>query len=75
MLKKQNMLLIWNSILKVVNIFSQSKNPNTILWLIETLYMASKKYNPKEVVSDNRFKKELHDLLNEKLLFMSFWIS
>ena len=75
MLKKQNMLLIWNSILKVVNIFSQSKNPNTILWLIETLYMASKKYNPKEIVSDNRFKKELHDLLNEKLLFMSFWIS
>ncbi|EGR29985.1 n-terminal domain protein [Ichthyophthirius multifiliis] len=74
-LKKEKLLLLWGSILKIANIFINSKNPNTVTWLVELLFMASKKYNPKEIISDSKFKKELHDLLNEKLLFMSFWVS
>lgn len=27
--------------------FALTKNPNTVLWLLETVYLLSKKYSPK----------------------------
>jgi hypothetical protein len=45
------------------------------MWMLDLLYMLSEKYSPKEIIGDNNFKKELHDLTNEKLSFLSGWVS
>lgn len=45
------------------------------MWAIDLLYMLSEKYSPKEILNDNKFKKDLHDLINEKLTFLSGWIA
>jgi len=45
------------------------------MWAIDLLYMLSEKYSPKEILNDNKFKKDLHDLTNEKLTFLSGWIA
>ena len=45
------------------------------MWMLDLLYMLSEKYSPKEIISDNDFKKELHDLINEKLSFLSGWVA
>lgn len=74
-LKKENLLALWSAILKILKIFSPSKNPNTSMWAIDLLYMLSEKYSPKEILNDNKFKKDLHDLINEKLTFLSGWIA
>ena len=56
-------------------IFNPSKNPNTVMWILDVLYMLSEKYSPKEIIGDNKFKKDLHDLMNEKLSFLSGWVA
>lgn len=53
-----------------------SHNPNTVMWMLDLLYMLSEKYSPKELVSqESRFKSDLHDLINEKLMFLSGWVA
>jgi len=70
-LKRENLLTYWFSVLRLLRIFAVSKNPSTQLWLLEIMHMLSIKYSPKEIVSDTRFKKELHNLINEKLYFLA----
>ena len=33
------------------------------LWLFEILYLATKKYNPKEILIESRIKNELHEII------------
>jgi hypothetical protein len=54
----------------MMKIFANSRNPNTVLWSLELIFMFSKKYSPKEVLNEN-FKTDLHHSLNEKLSFIS----
>lgn len=37
--------------------------------------MLSEKYSPKEIIGDSKFKKDLHDLINDKLTFLSCWVA
>lgn len=45
------------------------------MWMLDLLYMLSEKYSPKEIINDSKFKKELHDLTNEKLSYLSGWVA
>ncbi|EGR30936.1 n-terminal domain protein [Ichthyophthirius multifiliis] len=74
-LKRDNLFNFWNSLIKLLKNLLPSKNPNTVLWIMEILFTASKKYSPKEILSDKKLKKELHDLIQEKFIFVSLWIS
>jgi hypothetical protein len=56
-------------------VISLSKNPNTVMWMLDLLFMLSEKYSPKEVIGDSKLKKDLHDLINEKLNFLSGWVA
>jgi hypothetical protein len=62
-LKRDNLFTLWSSLLKVLKAFSLSKNPNTVMWILEILFTSSKKYSPKEILADKKLKKELHDLI------------
>eukprot|EP01016_Furgasonia_blochmanni_P038515 TRINITY_DN4669_c0_g1_i1.p1 TRINITY_DN4669_c0_g1~~TRINITY_DN4669_c0_g1_i1.p1 ORF type:complete len:646 (+),score=181.01 TRINITY_DN4669_c0_g1_i1:128-1939(+) len=68
MLRKEYLMNLWTAILRFVKIFSLSKNPNSVLWMLEVLFLASIRYNPKEIISDNKMKKEMHDLENALLI-------
>ncbi|KRX02740.1 Armadillo-type fold [Pseudocohnilembus persalinus] len=70
-LKKENLLTFWLQILKILKILALSKNPSTGLWIIEFIYMLSRKYSPKEILNETSFKKSLHELLSDKFLFLS----
>lgn len=63
-LQKDNLFLLWSSFLKFFKCFSLSRNPNTMFWLLELVHMLALKYNPKEALADNAFKKMLHDEVN-----------
>ena len=67
-IRKEVLIGIWNSALRFVKLFINSKTPGSILWLLEILYLLSVKYIPKELLSDTRFKKELHETINFLLL-------
>ena len=41
------------------------------MWILEFLALCAKKYSPKEILSDEKFKSELHLMINEKLKFVS----
>lgn len=45
------------------------------MWMLDLLYMLSEKYSPKEIISDSKFKKDLHELINEKLGFLAGWVA
>lgn len=70
-LKKENLLNFWNLVIKFLKILNFSKNPSTVLWIVEFLFMLSIKYSPKEIMSDNKFKSEYHEIMNEKLMYCS----
>lgn len=70
-IQHDNLRTLWGLILRVIKPFQASKNPNTNLWVLEFLALCSKKYSPKEILSDERFKSELHLLINDKLKFVS----
>lgn len=45
------------------------------MWMMDLLYMLSEKYSPKEIITDSKFKSELHDLINQKLMYLSGWVA
>jgi hypothetical protein len=55
----KNLSLFWKSALKFLNVFKGSKIPSTILWTMEILFLLTRKYSPKELMSDKDFKKDL----------------
>ena len=67
-IRKEVLIGIWNAVLRFVKMFIASKTPSSILWLLEILYLLSIKYIPKELLSDAKFKKELHDTIGSLLL-------
>lgn len=67
-IRKEVLVGIWQATLKFVKLFINSKTPSSILWILEILYLLSVKYIPKELLSDSRFKKELHETINFLLL-------
>ncbi len=52
-LTKDYLIDLWNTVLNFYKIFEYSKNPNTLLWLIEFEAMISKKYSPKEILNNS----------------------
>lgn len=66
-LKKEYILTLWSGFLKFYRYFSSSKNPNTIFWLLEIIYLLSKKYSPKEALGEGNLKKALHEEINNLL--------
>ncbi|EGR31419.1 n-terminal domain protein [Ichthyophthirius multifiliis] len=73
-LKKDNLLTFWHTILKVLFFFDSSTHPNVNLFYIEILFLLSNKYVPKEILSDSRINKSLHDQINQKLIFLSNYV-
>lgn len=67
-IRKEVLIGIWNAALRFVKLFVASKTPSSIIWLLEILYLLSVKYIPKELLSDARFKKELHETISALLL-------
>jgi hypothetical protein len=65
---KNYLVNFWNAITKFYKGFSNSRNPNTLLWMLETLYICSIKYNPKEILNDNKIRKDLHDLTSALMI-------
>jgi hypothetical protein len=74
-LQKDNLFLLWSAFLKFFKCFSLSKNPNTMFWLLELVHMLALKYNPKEALADNNFKKSLHDEVNNLICSISTFCS
>mmetsp|Transcript_26441 Transcript_26441/g.23389 ORF Transcript_26441/g.23389 Transcript_26441/m.23389 type:complete len:103 (-) Transcript_26441:783-1091(-) len=44
--------------------FTSSRAPATHLWLLEIYFLLTQKYNPKEILGDNKIRKELHHQVN-----------
>jgi len=74
-LTRENLIVFWRKVLKVLRVFQPSRNVSTNLWLVEFLYLFSVKFSPKEVLQEWGFKKELHDFLNDKLQALTAFFS
>lgn len=70
-IQRDNLLVHWKLILKVIKPFLLSKNPNTCMWILEFLNLCAKKYSPKEILSFEKFKSEFHLIINDKLKFIA----
>lgn len=70
-LKKEHLNNFWHQNLKILKVLSLSKNPSTNLWLLDFLHMLSQKYVPKDILRESKFKKDLHEIITDKLLFCS----
>jgi hypothetical protein len=57
--------------MKVIKFFSKSKGPITAIWILEIINLCSKKYSPKELLLNEKFKSDLHHLTNEKLKYLA----
>jgi len=57
--------------MKLLLVFGQSKAPSTILWLVEIQLLLTRKYSPKEIVNDQRFRNCHHEFINEKLKYLA----
>ncbi len=59
----------WRSILKFVDLFKVSSNPQTLFWLFEIVFMCTRKVNPKLVYSvDREVKRGLHRYIKDMLI-------
>lgn len=74
-LKTDNLLSLWFQIFKVLGVLRNSKNPSTNIWILEFLFMLSVKYSPKDILNDKKFRNFFHELLNEKMIFLSQFVS
>jgi len=74
-LKRNNLENFWLHIFKLVNKFSLSKNPSTMLWILELMYMLSSKFPPTELMNDKKFRNELQEIIMSKLMYCSHLIS
>jgi hypothetical protein len=70
-LKREHLIRLWYTIINFVKLFMASHTPSTILWLLEILHLLSQKYNPKEILSEARIKKEMHAQINTLLITAS----
>lgn len=66
-LKKEYLLKLWANALAFTKMFANSRGPATHLWILEIFFMLTQKYNPKEILSDNKIRKELHQQVNNAL--------
>jgi hypothetical protein len=64
-------LEVWSLIIKVLRPFQKSKTPLASIWIIEIINLCAKKYSPKELLKNERFKTDLHALINEKLKYLA----
>ena len=71
---KQNNLFL-KELKNYVNVFKNSRNPFTICWLVEMLYMVSEKFNLADDRLDKKLKQEYYELLNSILSNQSLIIS
>jgi len=67
-LKKEYLIKLWTTALNFTKLFTISKSISTHLWLIELLNLLALKYNPKEILGDNKIKKEMHAQINALLV-------
>jgi len=61
--KREPLLVIWNELIKFLNIFENSKNPNTLFWIIEIIHLFSKRYWPEVSLFLNFFKLIINDII------------
>jgi hypothetical protein len=55
---------IYRLFLKFLKYFQYSRHPTTICWMMETLYIVSQKFSPKEAyVVEKKLKKDYQDLM------------
>ncbi|CAI2382310.1 unnamed protein product [Moneuplotes crassus] len=55
---------IYRLFLKFLKYYQYSRHPTTICWMLETLYILSQKYSPKEAyLSEKKIKKDYQDLM------------
>ncbi|CAK55597.1 unnamed protein product (macronuclear) [Paramecium tetraurelia] len=70
-LKKENLLPFWVQIMKILQILALSKSPSTNMWLLELQLLLTRKYSPKEIVGDQRFRNQHHEFINDKLKYVA----
>lgn len=58
---------VYQAMFNYFNLFKLSRNPFTILWLLEILKIVSVKYDVKRTGFDKKMKKDYNDLLNQLL--------
>ena len=58
---------MWSLIMKALAPFQQSQTPLAAVWTLEILNLCAKKYSPKELIKNERFKTDLHGLINKRL--------
>lgn len=63
------LLEVWSLIMQVLQPFRRSRTPLSAMWTIEILSLCAKKYSPKELLRNEKFKTDLHALINEKLRY------
>ena len=61
------LLEIWSLIMKALQPFQQSETPLASIWILEIINLCAKKYSPKELIKNERFKTDLHGLINYRL--------
>ena len=71
LLKKENLYVFWNNFLPILRLLNNSRAPSTLIWLVDLILMLTRKYSPKEIISDQRFRNEFHKYINEKLMAIS----
>ena len=65
------LLEIWSLVMKVLKPFEKSRSPIVAIWILEIISLGAKKYSPKELLVNEKFKSDLHRLINDKLKFIA----
>lgn len=70
-LNKETLIEIWSVILKSIKPFLDSKNPTTAVWILDIISMCATKYSPKEILINEKFKTDLHGIVNLLLKYIA----
>lgn len=60
----EKLLEIWSLIMKILKPFEKSRSPLVAIWILEIVSLCAKKYSPKELLVNEKFKSDLHRLIN-----------
>lgn len=57
--------------MKALHPFQQARTPLAAIWTLEILNLCAKKYSPKELLKNEKFKSDLHGLINDRLKYVA----
>ena len=66
--QSQHMLALWSAFLKFIKLFQSSSNILIVYQVVELFHLFVQKFNPKELLKDEKFKKELQNISLELMV-------